>query len=198
MSRSCTGLFLHSANSLCAVGRWWKLQHIRVSAGAKGWDTVTVNRENMKCITEALLKCIFQLQMLTWALTFIVADSAVTLASNSWSSRKQTHSMGAELMSAGENHCWESVQLTASALLFSAVAPSPLAVASVLYPQRPKHTLALYSPPQCARTPIFSSAQYRPHYFNCFLSSRRGKESSHFPFLVLSSRITRQSLCLIS
>lgn len=148
MSRSCTGLFLHSANSLCAVGRWRKLQHIRVSAGGKGWGTVTVNRENMKCITEALLKCIFQLQMLTWALTFIVADSAVTLASNSWSSRKQTHSMGAELMSADENHCWESVQLTASALLFSAVARSPLAVASVLYPQRPKYTLALYSPPQ--------------------------------------------------
>lgn len=116
--------------------------------GGKGWGTVTVNRENMKCITEALLKCIFQLQMLTWALTFIVADSAVTLASNSWSSRKQTHSMGAELMSADENHCWESVQLTASALLFSAVARSPLAVASVLYPQRPKYTLALYSPPQ--------------------------------------------------
>lgn len=56
---------------------------------------------NTKGIAKALLKCSFQLQMLTWALNFVVAYSA----SSSWSSHKQTHSMGLELLSADENHC---------------------------------------------------------------------------------------------
>lgn len=81
---------------------------------------------NTKGVTKALLKCSFQLLMLTWALDFVATYSAVTLASISWSSRKQTHSMGPELVSADENHCWKSIQLRESVWLFAVVAPSPL------------------------------------------------------------------------
>lgn len=105
-----------------------------VSAGGKGWHMVILTRETTKCVTQALLKCVFPQQVLTWALTFIVAYSAVTLASNNWSSHKQTHSMGSELMSAAENQCWAPVQLTAPALLFSAIAPSPLIGSGLPHP----------------------------------------------------------------
>lgn len=48
--------FLHSANSLFAVRKWWELQQIRVSASGKGWYTVTSNRDNTESITETSLK----------------------------------------------------------------------------------------------------------------------------------------------
>lgn len=148
MSRNCAGLFLHSVNSLFAVTKWWELQQIRVSAGGKGWYTVMYRRYYWNFF-ETLLKCNLQLQVLTWALTFIVAYSVVTLASSSWSSHKETCSMGSEFMSADKNHGWESVELTASALLFSAVAPSPPTGANLPYSQRPNYTLPLFSTPLC-------------------------------------------------
>lgn len=130
---ACCGVFLsHLTSSPCFKPpnpNYWGVFYLRsimLLEMSHGTEPKVICLINTKGITKALLKWSFQLQMLTWALNFVVAYSAVTFASSSWSSHKQTHSMGSELMSADENHCWKSIQLRASAWLLQAVAPSPL------------------------------------------------------------------------
>lgn len=115
--------------------------------------------------------------MLTWALNFVVAYCAVTLASSSWSSHKQTHSMGSELLSADEIHCWKSIQLRASAWLFAAAAPSPLCRSKD--PATPSFFSLHCNVQACLR-----SCQLSGRYFILVVYLFTEGEKSHFSFHV--------------
>lgn len=144
--------------------------------------TVYLDRESIKRITEAFLKCNFHLQILTWALTFIVAYSAVALAYNGWNSHKQAYSMGAGFMLADENHCWESVQLSISPAFVSSWSLTTCKSKCAIFSKTQIQTGSLLSTTVCNDLYILTSSA---HYCNYFLSCRRGNISVLFSATVI-------------